>query len=438
MLEGKGEAGTGTSAPSAADASHADRGGFMMKALLGSMLAGAGCVLPLLAAAKPKKVTVPVTLDHNRMLVEAELEAKDGTWRKARLWVDTGNPDFFMSEALARALGVDLSEAKESDRELAVPAPAGIRIGGMPLRFDGVKSKVLLEPKWVFRTMHNDANLPSTVLKWYQVVFDYPKLRLTIADPGAMKPRGLRAAASVHGKTGIVQIDGVVDGETHSFALDNGASYSFVSEELLERLAARHPGWPRHSGALGCANIWGWWPQESVWPVMRLPELQWGPARLADVGMVGLPQASGFAAWYSQKTARPVSGILGPNAFKAFRIEIDFAASAVYFEKGAEFDSHDMDLVGLTLRPEADGTYQVIGVAKKDGKPAVEGAEPGDQLLQVNGLKTTGMTMGAVVDALRGKPGDRRTLVLERKTKTPPPEPSGKQFKIDAKVERFL
>jgi hypothetical protein len=253
-----------------------------------------------------------------------------------------------------------------------------------------------------------------------------------------MKPVGVRASASVHPTTGIVQVDAVVDEESHSFALDNGASYSFVSEELLERLAARHPGWPRHSGALGCANIWGWWPQESVWLVVRLPELQWGPVRLAHVGMAGLPKASGFAAWYSQKTARPVSGILGPNAFKAFRIEIDYAASAVYFKKGAKFDSHDMDLVGLTLRPETDGSYQVIGVARKNGKPAVEGAEPGDKLLQVDSLKTTGMRMGAVVDALRGKPGDRRTLVLERKGTALPLEPSGKQFKIEARVERFL
>ncbi len=124
-----------------------------------------------------------------------------------------------------------------------------------------------------------------------------------------------------------------------------------------------------------------------------------------------------------------MNGFLGPNAFKAFRVEIDYAGGAVYFEKGADFDSHDMDLVGLTLRPERDGSYTVIGVAMKDGKPAVEGVEPGDKLLEVGDLKATGATMGTVVDAPRGAPGDIRTLVLER---------NGRQFRVVAKVERFL
>ena len=76
-----------------------------------------------------------------------------------------------------------------------------------------------------------------------------------------------------------------------------------------------------------------------------------------------------------------------------------------------------------------DSSYIVIGVARKDGKPCVEGVEPGDKIIQVGDLNATGATMGTVVDALRGKPGDIRILVLERK---------GKQFKIEAKVEHFL
>mgnify|MGYP001767853820 CR=1 FL=1 len=56
-----------------------------------------------------KSVTVPFVLDHNRMLVEAEFQRKDGTWRKVRLWVDSGSTEFFISESLARDLGIDLS-----------------------------------------------------------------------------------------------------------------------------------------------------------------------------------------------------------------------------------------------------------------------------------------------------------------------------------------
>jgi hypothetical protein len=47
----------------------------------------------------------------------------------------------------------------------------------------------------------------------------------------------------------------------------------------------------------------------------------------------------------------------------------------------------------------------------------------------VDNLETTGATMGTVVDALRGTPGDVRILVLER---------NGERFRVEANVERFL
>ncbi len=393
-----------------------------------------GCALLFFASLQEKRinsVTVPVILDHNRMLVEAEFQRKDGSWRKARLWVDTGNPSFYLSEKFARDLGIDFSADKVNPH---VTPPTYVRIGGMPMNFKGVRTRVMLEPHWLFSTMHNDANLPSTVLKQYHVVFDYPKLQLTLAEPGILKPRGVRAPASVNTENGIVQIDAVIDGENLSFAMDNGAAYSFVSQEVLERISRRNPDLPRITGTVGCANMWGWWPpEEQTLPVMRLPEILWGPVSLSNIGIVGVsevsPNGPSLGAWYSQKTARPVQGFLGPNAFKAFRVEIDYANNAVYFEKSADFDSHDMDIVGLTLRPEPDDTYSVIGIAKKNGKPVVDGVEPGDVLLQVENLKTTGATMGTVVDALRGRPGDIRVLVLER---------NGKQFRIEARVVRVL
>ena len=215
----------------------------------------AGVSILLLAAFSQEKnansASVPMVLDHNRMLVDAEFQQKNGDWLTARLWVDTGYHKFLMSEPFARKLGIDLSQAEEKmiNGLLEVPPPAGVRIGGMPLNFEGVKSYVMFAPVWLFSTMHNDANLPSTVLKRYQVVFDYPQLQLTIAEPGSLKHRGERSSASINPETGIVQLDAVIDGEPLSFALDNGASYSFVSGDLLEKLSKHRPEWPRITGA---------------------------------------------------------------------------------------------------------------------------------------------------------------------------------------------
>ena len=377
-------------------------------------------------------VTVPFILDHNRMLVDVEIQRADGTWRSARLWVDTGEPRFFMSEALARDLGIDLSTIGSNPM---VPPPVNIRIGGMPLDFSGIETRVGGEPVWMFNAMHNEGHLSSRVLQRYQVVFDYPARLLTIAKPGSLPHRGVRAPAAINKETGIVQIDAVIDGDSLSFALDMGASYSFVDSAVVERLLERCPGLPRMTGAVGCANMWGWWPpDEQNATVVRVPEIMWGPVRLAGVGVVGVPAVAPggplLGAWYSRKAARPVSGFLGPNAFEAFRVEIDYAGGAVYFEKGAGPDeTHDMDLVGLTLRPENEGSYSVIGVSAIDGRPSVEGVEPGDRLLRIGNLEMTGATMGTVIDALRGAPGDTRILLLER---------NGRQLMVEAKVARLL
>jgi hypothetical protein len=385
-----------------------------------------------------KSTTVPIILDHNRMLVDAQIQRKDGTWRTARLWIDTGNPDFFICDSLARDLGIDLTEVEkrpeaEKTNPLIVPAPTGVKIGDMLINFQDVTTKVMFRPSWMFTTMHCDANLPSSVLKRYHIIFDYPKLELTVAEPGSIQPRGQKAPAVVFEKNGIVQIDGTIGGEKLSFALDNGSSYSFMSDSLLELLSQKNPDWPRSIGAVGCANIWGWWPNEEIWPVMRLPQMEWGGIKFDNIGIVGLPnfysKGRDVGTWYSQKTARPVNGFLGPNVFKNYRVEIDFKNSAVYFEKSSKPVEPDLDLVGLTIRQENDQSYIVVGVAQKDGKPSVEGVEQGDKLVQIGNLKATGATMGSVVDALRGKPGDVRVLILERE---------GKQFTVEATVVHFL
>jgi len=404
-----------------------------MKIVTRGFLAAAAVTLVFSASCRESPVrsaTVPFILDHNRMVVEAEFQRKDGGWRKARLWVDTGNPDFFIDESLALDLGIGIDAGKA---EQEIPAPANVRIGGMPVDFGGVKSSVDFETKWLFNTIHNDGNLPSTVLKKYHVVFDYPNRRMTLAEPGILKPRGVRSEATIHPTTGIVQMDAVIDGEKYSLALDNGASGSFVPDTLLAELSKRHPEWPKSEGAVGCANIWGRWPGEGRWPMVRIPEILWGTSNFTDTVIVGLPPIfmgrTDIAARYSLKTAHPVQGFLGPNAFKTFRVEIVYPESVVYFEKGPEAGSPEMDIVRLTVGPLDDGRYSVIGVLGADGKPVVAGVEMGDVLLHVGDLETTGATMGTVIDSLRGKPGEVRILKLDR---------DGIPIAVEARVERIL
>jgi C-terminal processing protease CtpA/Prc len=69
----------------------------------------------------------------------------------------------------------------------------------------------------------------------------------------------------------------------------------------------------------------------------------------------------------------------------------------------------------------------VLGVSRRDGMPVVEGVEEGDVLLEVDGRPMTSATMGRAVDALRGRPGDLRTLAVER---------NGARITVPAAVKR--
>ena len=62
------------------------------------------------------------------------------------------------------------------------------------------------------------------------------------------------------------------------------------------------------------------------------------------------------------------------------------------------------------------------------GRPSVAGVEPGEKLLAGEKLGATGAPMGAVIQALRGKPGSTRRLRLERE---------GKAFTVRATVIRL-
>jgi len=75
---------------------------------------------------------------------------------------------------------------------------------------------------------------------------------------------------------------------------------------------------------------------------------------------------------------------------------------------------HDLDMTGLILAPEADSSWVIIGSATIDGKSLVEEVHPGDILVEINGMPVRGKTMGVVVDALRGEPGEVKTLLIKR------------------------
>jgi hypothetical protein len=380
----------------------------------------------LTANAEPQSATVPITLDHNRLTIAVELQRADGSLRTARAWVDSGGDGVVMAEALARDLGVDLSGVPASGVHsvaTTTPVPA-MSLGGVVLDTEGMTVSVM-PGRFARPGVAADCVLPARCLRRLHVVFDYPARRLTVARSGVLTPRGARIPCRVNPETGLFMIDAVIDGEKVSLGLDTGSAGTWVGNRLTSAWLARHPGWPQAVGAAGSANFFGF-ALETQGVLLQLPALSIGSILVKDVAVLGLDPS--LFDWYSKKSAGVVAGFVGADVLARFRVEVDLPGQMTWWEPGPPRAVRDLDIVGLTVRAEGDGSFTVAGVVMRNGQPAVAGVQTGDRLLRVDALEVTNAPMGSVIDALRGKPGETRTLVLDR---------AGARITVEATVVRL-
>lgn len=395
------------------------------------MLAAAGGVSGAASAGDPASgaVSVPFSLDHNRMIVEVEFLRPDGSSRNARAWVDTGEQWFGMAEPLARELGIDLSDSSSARKGpnrvfgTASPVPPA-RLGGLPLEVGGIQL-IVNRSERVWAGVPAEAKLPACAFRALHVVFDYPAMRLLAAAPGVVKPRGAAVPCRVAPRTGLFMITATLDGRSVPLGIDTGSAGTWLSDSLIVLHRLRHPKSPAAMGAAGSANFFGF-DFEAQGMLMRLPELGIGPLRAPEFAVLGLGRP--LFDWYSTKSAEQVLGFIGANVLRGFRLEVDFPNQMTYWEAGPAPDPNDLDIIGLTLRPESGGSLIVAGVVEKNGKPVAAGVRTGDRLVRVGDLECTGSSMGPVVEALRGRPGEKRTLLVERE---------GKRISIEATVQRL-
>jgi hypothetical protein len=383
--------------------------------------------------ASGNSVTVPATIDHNRVVLEAEVAASNGKAERVRAWLDNENPELNVSRRLATALGLQVSC---DEKECSAAPPASIAIGGLNIPLTDVKeARIPLKPVSAAAVlaagMNVEINLPSRVLRHYDVLVDFPEHKFTIGTPGSIHFQGQSGKALINPENGLVQIPSQIERKKYNLALDLGACISFLSGQLFDPLAAAHQDWPHMSGAVGSANMWGM-DEEPNWKVMRLDRLQYGPLFLTNVAVVHFPKDR--MEWFEKRAGVATAGLIGSQALLNYRVGIDYARSLVYFDIGRTFTFPDFDVIGLVLRPEDDGRYTILGVADFDGKPSVmpaaaNGVAPGDHLIAVNNVTVRGATMGQVWSLLRGTPGQQRILTIER---------AGKQFLVGAEVRHFL
>lgn len=387
--------------------------------VLGALLFSA----PSLAQQSPRVGTTTFVLDGNRMFAELSFVRRDGSLHKALAFVDMGSPSTSVTELLFKELGLDRGKSLV------------FRVGDLTVQVPSAEVSSDPDPPYSLGSnLKVEAVLPAGVLQQFQVQIDYRNRTLTLARPGTMQPHGQPVPFHLNKTTGLIAVDAIIDGTPYPVTIDNGSAYSWFRQSTVSGWLRSHPDWKRGVGAVGASNMMmsgdG---AESSGILLRLPEMSVGSITLQQVGVLGagagrspFPNQTLFD-WYSTKNAIAVIGWIGGNVLKNFQITIDYPNQTMYWLKQSDPDAHDLDVVGLTLRSE-HRQYFVAAVATKNGAPTVVGVMPGDKLIRVGDLETSNATKGAIFNAMRGKPGETRNLVLER---------NGHRLNVDARVTAF-
>ena len=382
-----------------------------------------------LPAQNPKPVTVPITLDHNRTIIDVYFPLTDGKTKRVRAWVDNGNTELWITEQLAKQLSLSFQgDAKPSlyGQQRTVQTPGVLQIGGMTIDLTRISEvEAILDRPTVAPGCSAEITIPSTVLRNYDVLFDFPNRQFTIGPPRTVPFKGTNTKVLLNDQ-GLVQVPSKLAGQDFNLALDLGASVSLISADQMAEWQKSNPSWPTMAGGVAAANMWGG-DEETHWQVTRIPSLQFGAATLTNIATAAFP--ANEMKWYQNRAGVPTLGLIGANALVADRVGIDYANSTIYLERINASSAPDMDVVGLMLRPEPDGRYTILGAADYDGKSSAPDVKAGDVLLGVDGAPATGATMGQVWSLLGGAPGQTRTLTLERE---------GKRITVDAVVRHFL
>jgi len=396
---------------------------------------GAVVVLILTAIAvaqsAPRSVTVPAAFDQGRIVIDVDLPLRNGTTERVRGWVDNGTPDLYMNQRVAALLGLNVgcdgpvcsAPSKSSG------APLEVAIGGMKVPLSPVTEiKVPRGKPAIGPGMSAEINIPSTILRNYDVLIDFPGREFTIGVPGILKFNGIKSKMLIDASTGLIQLPSKIDNKNYDLGLDLGSSASFLTEELFGRLSSAHANWPHLTGAVGPFNT-GEQGDEPNWKLMRVDRIQYGPLFLTDVAVANLPTNLPNLRKTEAHVRIPGAGLLSSEALLNYRVGLDYAHSTVFFDIGRTVKLPDFDVVGLILRPEDDNRFTIVGVADFEGKPSVPEVQVGDQLIAVGDNPIAEFTLGQVWSLLEGAPGQERKLTVER---------AGKRFTVAAKVQHFL
>ncbi len=387
------------------------------------------CLLLTAIAATSQQITVPLILEGNAPIVEFELPTSSGGVRKARFLVDTGGGAVLLGSKVMADVGAKPSgpEVKEEGETMVPLSPLRIRLSGMDLDLSGVWIGGQPASKWIGIRNEAEGLIPARLLRHYDVVFDYPARRFTLAKPGTVKPQGVKIKTPISSDSGFPRIELQIAGSTYGFLLDTGASFTMISRAVLDRWAKENPAWPTAVGATGFANMFGG-PRENEALMLRIPELTHDSLVVKDAAAVSRPEGT-FEKWMSGMMTAPIVGSVAGNVLRDFRVTIDYQNGFAYFERSGNTSDADLISVGLVLTGKPGESLVVTGLSSNASPDVKNVVRTGDKLIAVNGIPVSGRPLAAAAEVLCGAPGSTKHLTVER---------DGKSITVNVPVKTLL
>jgi hypothetical protein len=359
----------------------------------------------------PVQESRAMEVDGNAPVITLSLIRADGTRRATRFIFDSGGGAIILDQAVATDLGlkpIGKPIQEEGGRFTPVNPPEAL-FGSSPIALSTSKAFVH-SGKQSFDTRERvEGLLPGKALEPYQVVLDYPNKTFTIAPAGCVLHRGIKVKSPFIPGSGHPQIDVEIADKQFSLLLDTGSRVTLARRDVLTALSAAHPKWPHASGASGSANMPGGSGDEFM---LRVPELRWGSLQVRNVLLVSRPDTTYSADRF--ETPGPISGALGGNVLRNFRVEIDYPNGTTYLEQKASDSDSDMNSVGLVLDVDIAGRLKVISISSTAAEVTKANILPGDQILKIAGKRGTPWTITDASNALAGSVGDAKQLVIKR------------------------
>lgn len=349
-------------------------------------------------------VKMPLVIENNRIYAYFGFPDSAGKVQPLLTNIDTGGGAVILARKAVDALGLATQPLKGAPSGMLAVDLKSVRADMMSFPVP-VAATSAAETAAFMPGASSPAFLPGAVLSDHIITFDYTAKAIAI-DGGPLDD-GVPLVVQVSKGHEFPRVELEIDGERMGFLLDTGASFTMLSQSVIDRLHAKHPEWKYLAGAYGPANMIG--KGDLASHMLRIQNARWGPFDLAPLDVVS--RATGtFEKWMSPMMSAPIVGSLAGNVLRNFALRLDYRGNLLHGRYSARPWMQEFTMVPLIVHAEKDGTYTIAG-----GEAAAGLADA--TIVSIDGYSTAGMSLFRVQESLRGQPGSAHSIRIRQNGK---------------------